>query len=280
MYKLASGIAPSILLFVEANAFDQNTYPQIADYVGQDLRFSAGPAKAGKARKSKVQNGLISPATLVDSTAKADDRILAALLHTVSGRPYASCYQAAQKMPLAKQRAVFKKAFENMQFYDAVLREFEFVNLTYEIVISAAGFGQLKRHRMATLITQPYDPALGATVPESICEIGKRKAFLDIVHETEDIYAALVSTLRPFAPYVLTNAHRRRVLAGVNLRELYHIARLREDKHAQWDIQNIASQMSRQAKAKMPLSAGLLCGKDCYPEAFRKLFGHLPKVLP
>jgi hypothetical protein len=38
--------------------------------------------------------------------------------------------------------------------------------------------------------------------------------------------------------------------------------------------------MSRQAKAKMPLSAGLLCGKDCYPEAFRKLFGHLPKVLP
>ncbi|MFA4858786.1 MAG: FAD-dependent thymidylate synthase [Candidatus Margulisiibacteriota bacterium] len=271
MYKLASGIAPSIILFVEANAFDQKTYSEIEAYVDQNLKFSAGKTQAGKTHKNKAQNGSISPVSLVGLTVEADQRILAAILHTVSRRPYAACYQTAQKMPRAKKVAVFKKAFENMQFYDAVLREFEFANLTYEIVISAAGFGQLKRHRMAALTSQPYDPTLGVTVPESICEIGKEKAFLSLVRETEGVYFQIAKTLPMPAQYVLTNAHRRRVLMDVNVRELYHIARLRDDQHAQWDIQNIARQMSRQAKVKMPLAAALLCGKDRFPEVFNML---------
>jgi len=50
------------------------------------------------------------------------------------------------------------------------------------------------------------------------------------------------------APYILTNSHRKRVLIRVNARELYHISRLREDTHAQWDIQNISKIMTIKAK--------------------------------
>ena len=50
------------------------------------------------------------------------------------------------------------------------------------------------------------------------------------------------------AAYVLTNAHRKRVLMKFNARELYHLARLRADAHAQWDIRELAEKMLQQAK--------------------------------
>jgi hypothetical protein len=78
----------------------------------------------------------------------------------------------------------------------------------------------------------------------------------------------------------LTNAHRRRALLKVNLRELYHVSRLREDASAQWEIRAMAGQMSRLAKKAMPLACLLLGGKDAYPELYAKIFGVRPKMTP
>jgi thymidylate synthase ThyX len=47
-----------------------------------------------------------------------------------------------------------------MEFYDFPLREFEYPDLTFELVVSASCYAQLKRHRMATMTAQPYDPEL------------------------------------------------------------------------------------------------------------------------
>ncbi|MCK4695041.1 MAG: FAD-dependent thymidylate synthase, partial [Candidatus Cloacimonetes bacterium] len=58
------------------------------------------------------------------------------------------------------------------------------------------------------------------------------------------------------------NAHRRRVLVSVNPRELYHVSRLREDAHAQWDIKNTARDMLHLAKQVAPLTFMLSGGKD------------------
>jgi len=80
------------------------------------------------------------------------------------------------------------------------------------------------------------------------------------------------------APYILTNSHRKRVLIRVNARELYHISRLREDTHAQWDIQNISKIMTIKAKEVMPLTFALIGGKDRYNQIYQKLYGKLPKV--
>ena len=79
---------------------------------------------------------------------------------------------------------------------------------------------------------------------------------------------------------MLTNAHRRRALLRVNLRELYHISRLREDASAQWEIREVAAEMSRLAKKAMPLSGLLLGGKDAYPEFYARVFGVPPKAVP
>jgi thymidylate synthase ThyX len=66
----------------------------------------------------------------------------------------------------------------------------------------------------------------------------------------------------------------------VNARELYHISRLREDAHAQWDIQNVSREMSKLAKKKLPLTFMLIGGKDKYPEIYKSVYGVTPKVIP
>lgn len=133
---------------------------------------------------------------------------------------------------------------------------------------------------MATLTTQRYDPALGVTVPPSVREIGAEKEFLATVARTDEAHAALEKGAGPAADYVLTNAHRRRALLKLNIRELYHMSRLREDATAQWEIRRTTAEMSRLAKRAMPLACLLLGGKDAYPELYAKVFGRAPGILP
>ena len=147
------------------------------------------------------------------------------------------------------------------------------------MVLSAACFGQLKRHRMASIISQPYDPALGVTIPEAITKAGLDKKFKCIVNITNKTFEKISKKNPLAAQYVLTNAHRKRVLIKFNARELYHISRLREDKHAQWDIQRISAQMTAQAKKIMPLSMLFIGGKDKYPDIYEAQFGKKPNVV-
>ena len=268
IYEQIARIAPSIVIFYEANDRDQKTYSQLKEIVSGVIE---GVCESTSVKPSfEVQ--------LTEFTADADTAVTASLIHTSSGLPYEQCKSMAKNLSLADKERIFKAVWRNMQFYDSMLREFEYVNLTFDIVLSAACFGQLKRHRMSTITTQPYDVRLGITIPESIKEVGMENFFKEITVKTEEVYNAINQQIPLAAPYILTNAHRRRVLMRVNARQLYHISRMREDAHAQWDIQNIACAMSKQAKQVMPLVCTLIGGKHQYNEIYHSIYGQFPKV--
>jgi thymidylate synthase ThyX len=218
--------------------------------------------------------------SLEDFTKGGDDMLVAALMHATSNMSFADCRKTAASMTKPRKTEIIKAACKHMEFYDAMLREFEFSNLTFDLVISASCFAQLKRHRTATITTQDYDPSLGVTVPQAFHETGIAKEFKEILCRTEDLYYEMEPKLGVLAQYILTNAHRRRVLLGVNARELYHISRLREDAHAQWDIMEVSAEMSKLAKKEMPLTFMLIGGKDRYPELYKKVYGVPPKLTP
>ncbi|MFC1501141.1 FAD-dependent thymidylate synthase [Elusimicrobiota bacterium] len=265
IYSQISEVAPSVVLFHQANDKDVKTYPELK-------KLLSGKTK----QKSQTK---FSEVKLVDYTKMGDDVIAASLMHTSSNMPFDACLSSLKKMSNKAKADIFKTSFSNMQFYDSALREFEYANLTYNVVLSSACFGQLKRHRMSTITSQPYDISLGITIPESIKEIGKEKHFKEIILKTEKIYAKMLKDVPLIAPYILTNAHRKRVLIRLNAREMCHISRLREDAHAQWDIRNISSKMSVLAKKAMPLTFMMLCGKDKYNETYQKVFSKSPKII-
>ena len=105
------------------------------------------------------------------------------------------------------------------------------------------------------------------------------KEFEEIINRTNDLFYQMQKELPFAAQYVLTNAHRKRVLLSVNARALYHISRLREDEHAQWEIREKTRKMVNLAKRKMPLALLVSGGKDKYPEIYKEVFGTYPKVI-
>ena len=72
--------------------------------------------------------------------------------------------------------------------------------------------------------------------------------------------------------YALTNAHTRRVLVTMNMREIYHFVRLRSDKHAQEEIRGVAKNMENVIEKVSPVLALLLCGKDAFEEKYADIF--------
>ncbi len=271
LFRLAKEVAPSIILFTEAGDFDARTYGDIAAAAG---RMTAG-RRAGRRSPSMAKD-----VVLAGRSADGDDRILAALLHTTGRLSYKECLGLVKKAGPRKRRELIRLALGRMEFYDFPLREFEHADLVFDLVVSASCFAQLKRHRMATLTTQRYDPALGVTVPPSIRAIGAEREFLDLIARTDEAHAVLEKDVGPASDYVLTNAHRRRALIKLNVRELYHMSRLREDATAQWEIRRTTGEMSRLAKKAMPLACLLLGGKDAYPGLYAKVFGRAPRMAP
>ncbi|MEO0142924.1 MAG: FAD-dependent thymidylate synthase [candidate division WOR-3 bacterium] len=275
LFHTTRRIAPSLLLFFKANDYDRLTYPMLREYIN-----GAFSRKNQDTLKIKCRSDVLSDegVSLVDYTSDGDDKVLAAILFKIKNIDYQRCQSIIKKMNEKQKLELFKKACHYLELYDTVLREFEFTNLTYSLTVSAAAFGQLKRHRIATIIAQEYNPQLGNTIPESIKEIGEEKNFMEIVERTNSLYNKIEKKYPGVGSYILTNSHRKRVLMSLNLRELYHISRLREDPTAQWDIRDTVHKMSKLAKRILPVTSRLLCSKSDYPEVYYKIYGKYPKV--
>ena len=203
-----------------------------------------------------------------------DAHILAMLVHQASQASLPLCYTAVRELSETEQRSLLGKLFANMEAWTAVPRQWELVPFTFEIVCSASCFAQLKRHRMATIIPQAYDPSLGCVVPESIKnDDSVLRNFHEIMDASNELYYRLEHEFgADIAQYTLTQAHQRRIIVNMNARELYHFSRLRQDGHAQWEIRSIANQMLIAAREVMPLTMALVCGKDVFEEVKSNYF--------
>ncbi|GBR72511.1 FAD-dependent thymidylate synthase [Candidatus Termititenax aidoneus] len=261
LHTLVKDIAPSIIKYPEANAYDRDTYADLRKYTQKIIKKNSLISQKNKTCR------------LIDYTKSGDAKILAALTARSTNLPYKEALSAVQKMTMKQKRDIFKICVQNMQMWDVMLREYELAELTFELIVSASCFAQLKRHRLLTLLAADYEPALGLRLPPALEAAGLAGDFVRAAHDAEKLYARLKKENPAAADYALTNAHQRRVICKVNLRELYHISRLREDAHAQWDIREIAALLTAAAREVFPLTASFLGGKDKYAELHAEICG-------
>ena len=258
IYEQVKDVAPSVIKYTQATEYDLNNYKKIKNAVILSDSEEA-----------------ISEVTLVDYTPNIDEKILAAILHTVSNLTYFETLKKVKTLTNQEKQEILKAGFQDIKLYNSMLREFEFGDFLFELNISAACFGQMKRHRLCSITAQAYDLNCGLKIPKSIQEIGYEKKFVEVVKKAEEFYKYLNQKYGAhIAEYILTNAHRRKILVKINARELYHLSRLREDAHAQWDIKELTEKMVEQAKKVAPLSLFLICGKDKFNEIYKKQYGN------
>ena len=256
LHALILPIAPSLILFPKPSTFDREACAVMTKHM--DSLPIAAPMNMSREPE------------IVSCTKNSDDIILASFLSIAKPLSFPLALNAIQKISLSKKKIMFKDFFSKIQFFDAPPREFEMADIAFQALISAANFAQLKRHRLATLIAGNYLPELGNTLPESITNARLDNEFQEIIDQTNNAYIKIKGKHGQAADYILTNSHCRRVLMKMNLREMYHFVRLRDDEHAQWDIRHLAHQLSEKVKTLMPLSAMILCGKSDFDETYKE----------
>ncbi|MBN2802847.1 MAG: FAD-dependent thymidylate synthase [Deltaproteobacteria bacterium] len=267
-YEKVKDVAPSIFLFTEPSDYDTKTPALLTELANS---FFEKDFNSGELEKD---------ALLHNYTKNGDQIIAASLLASASSKPFEDCLNIVNNLSLDGILNIFKTALSNMEFFDSPPREFEHASLTFEVSVSAAAYGQLKRHRMMTQTISDYAPSLGLTIPPSIVDAGLEEQFRKHAKDAEELFYKIREPLPHIAPYVLTNAHRRRVLITVNVRDLYHFSRLREDAHAQWDIRILAALLRKETENVMPAASILLCGKDSYVERFTSVYNKAPQIDP
>jgi thymidylate synthase ThyX len=269
MFLQVEQVAPSLILFPEPSKFEIALNDSFKTYFLENSPIDSDIPSA-EIKKEPV---------ILQYTENADDIILASFLAMFGSMDYNNAYGVVGRMKPVEKENLFRELFKHMEFFDAPPRDFELPDFTFQVVVSASNFAQLKRHRMATLIPGDYDIGFENTIPESIRENGLEGEFKEIIHRTNRVYLQLMERYGVAADYILTNSHCRPVVMKMNLREFYHFVRLRSDEHTQWDIRGMSHRLIRKVKEIMPYAAMLLCGKSDFAAEFEKIYDRKPDLV-
>ncbi len=242
LYKEVSTVSPSIVRFIEAD-----------DFSYKHLDWKINP-QAGKANYNEV--------TLINCPQHADSRILAAMLFEQKGGNFTDVLAQLSKISKEKTKELWDSLFAGIQPWNKMPRAFEMVDFTFELTMSASCYAQFKRHRQCTIIKAPYKSSDGFVIPPAIKDTNQIKQMTMLFKETEQLAEHLKKINPLLYPYLLTNAHRVRVLVKMNLREIYHFVRLRSDEHAQWEIRNLSNDIKVLVQKHCHNSAKWLMGKS------------------
>ncbi|MCK4306308.1 MAG: FAD-dependent thymidylate synthase [Candidatus Eisenbacteria sp.] len=253
MHGSVADTAPSLVRYTDATPHRRETPAAMRASVDQ----LSGP---GARQTTGVDTG-DRTVKLVSASPNGDDLLLTALIHQHSQLSWRESEAVLRRLDEGRRRCLVEESLRRMEVHETPPREFELPGFTFELILSASCFAQLKRHRMASLLCQPYAPGLGVTIPDSFAQAGLLDSFDQLRKQSEEVFAKILAVSPQAAAYALTNAHRRRVVFHLNARELYHLSRLRLDEHAQWDIRSLATEMIRQAQERMPLGMMLAAGK-------------------
>lgn len=203
---------------------------------------------------------------LITHDPDGETKFVAACLYRRGGLSFAEASRWAQAMPAKERAEVIEQALGGRGAFDPPLRELEHVTLTFDAVMDQGAYYEFKRHRMMTQTPQALRPDLGYAVPWPFEQAGLMDKFCAAVEAAGEAYRALADEFPAQAAYVLTNAHNRRVLFTLNLREAFHFCRLRGAANAHFSMRRIAAQMVAQIRNIYPtLARYMQC--DDYPSA-------------
>ena len=192
-------------------------------------------------------------AELVHYDAQAEHKLAAALLYRFSPMPYAEVWERVQRMDLSQLEALVHEALDRLGPHDIPLRELEVVDYTFDLVMDYGAYREFKRHRMQTYLAQPATVDLGYIVPDIVLEARLEQQFRDAMDAAAEGYQRVAGSSPDVAAYLATHAHLRRVLSKLNLRECYHLFKLRTSPQAHFTLRRVMQQALDLARERHPL---------------------------
>ncbi|PID27294.1 MAG: thymidylate synthase (FAD) [Candidatus Cloacimonadota bacterium] len=248
IFEKVNGFAPSIIKYIEKTEYDSKRV--------ENLRLLVNSIPKSSKSSDEVK--------LVSYDKDIDNKVLASILYEYGFDDYDQAYSYVLSLSLVEKMKLVTNSQQFRKSYNSVCRGYEYGDFTFELLLTATNYAQFKRHRLSSQVTGDYDIDYGVKMPHTIEEAGLKDIFNQVIQKTDETYRKLKKSSPSLADYILTNAHRRKVLVKMNLRELYHFVSLRSDEHAQWDIREISDMLKNIVRDKAPVVSQFLLGKDSF----------------
>ncbi|MEC9309210.1 MAG: FAD-dependent thymidylate synthase [Chloroflexota bacterium] len=240
-------ITPTLIKYAEENTYLKS----VAQNKWGDDTFRSTASKRGP---------LDSPVTasLISWDENAESKLATALLYSRSSETYAQVSSRVSSMTDKEIDAVISSSIVAIGAHDAPTREFEMVNYTFEFLMDYGAYREYKRHRMQSYIPQVLTVQNGYRTLELIEQSGLNPIYEETLDRVDRVYTDLESWSPIVAQYLVTHGHYCRILAQMNLRECYHLFKLRSADLAHFSIRE-------------PILEALKLVVDLHPRLFKHI---------
>ncbi len=192
---------------------------------------------------------------LVQNDTEAEKRVLAAVLYRFSQLPYQVVWDTIQQLDPQKTKTLAEEIVKDLGKFDIPLRELEYANFTFDLIMDQGAYFEIKRHRMTSQTPQPLTTHLGYAVPTGLRETGFEATYHTVMLEAHQTFKEMEVWNPDVASYIVPNAFNRRVLLHGNFRSLDHLIQLRSASNAHFSVRRIAQRMADEIEAIFPLAA-------------------------
>lgn len=234
---LSSELAEEREMGEEVKTRGKDITPTLIKYA-EENEYLVASRGAQQERSSRLRNGLGAEpeVTLVHYDLQAELKLATALLYRFAGLPYADVWQRVEAMDQNQRWDLIDACMDRLGPHDPPVRELEMVDYTFELVMDYGAFREFKRHRMQTYIPQPLTVSNGYLLPPLLEEVGLGGEFTTAMERVDSAFWQVYEVSPAVAQYLVTHAHKRRVLSKMNLRQCYHLFKLRTQAQAHFSI--------------------------------------------
>jgi thymidylate synthase ThyX len=192
-----------------------------------------------------IQPGSDDDFRLIDYDDDGEAKVLAALLYRFGrDKSFQAYFDAVHGLSENEKDQLAMDLMKNKGTFDQPLREFEYAQMTFDVVMDQGAYFEFKRHRMMTQTPQPLTPALGFAIPRGIAESGCGEFYENVMRDAGMLCERLAEREPDAASYIIPNGFNRRVLFTMNLREAFHFCRLRAARNAHFSIRRVAYRLA------------------------------------
>ena len=228
--------------------------PTLVKYADVVPYFVETTAEIGKRDASReIGNQESDWCHLIDYDKDGEKKILAAALYRFGEMPFADALTHVKSLKKKERVELADILLKRLSRYDVPLREMEYCNYTFDLVMDQGAYAEFKRHRMMTQTPQRLSTQLGYTIPLLVTEAGFGSKYEAAMESAIKMYEKLYEFNPDVAQYIVPNGFNRRVLAQFNLREAFAFCQLRTAANAHFSIRRVAQKIYEEMARVHPL---------------------------
>jgi thymidylate synthase ThyX len=192
---------------------------------------------------------------LVEYDTAGESRILAAALYESSHATFADAFRYVEHLDPAGRDALAQALLGKLKNHDIPVRQLEYCNYIFDLVMDQGAYAEFKRHRMMTQTPQFLTTQLGYSTPSLLADAGLSTTYDEAMRAASVVFEKLCAFSPHVAQYVVPNGFHRRVLAQFNLREAFAFCELRSAPNAHFSIRLVAERVAEEIRRVHPLLA-------------------------